>query len=99
MTWTQKNYPPTSKKAVIGQKHLSEAKKGMKELIYWKKCFMKVAQQPQKHHDGSNQIWATTSDKKDTSQRPQLSPNPRARPKRLRKLQSGIPNEMMLVQF
>ena len=27
---------------------------------------MKVAQQPQKPHAGSNQIWATTSGKKDT---------------------------------
>ena len=34
--------------AVRGQKHLSEAKKGTKELIYWKKCLIKVAQQPQK---------------------------------------------------
>ena len=35
---------------------------------------MKVAQQPQKPISGSNQIWDTTSDKKDTSQQPQLSP-------------------------
>ena len=28
---------------------------------------MKVAQQPQKHPDGSNQIGATTSGKKDTA--------------------------------
>ena len=34
--------------AVRGQKHLSEAKKDTKELIYWKKCLIKVAQQPQK---------------------------------------------------
>ena len=35
ITWAQKKIqPPTSKKAVRGQKHLSEAKKGMKELIY-----------------------------------------------------------------
>ena len=38
------------------QKHPSEAKNGMKELIYRKKCLMKVAQQPQKPSDGSNQI-------------------------------------------
>ena len=48
-------------KAVGGQKHPLEAKNGMKELIYWKKILMKVAQQPQKPPDGSNQIWATTS--------------------------------------
>ena len=42
--------------AVRGQKHLSEAKKGTKELIYWKKCLIKVAQQPQKPPIGSNQI-------------------------------------------
>ena len=35
---------------------------------------MKVAQQPQKPLSGSNQIWDTTSDKKDTSQQPRLSP-------------------------
>ena len=40
---------------------------GMKESIYWKKFLMKVAQQPQKPPDGSNQIWATTSGKKDTA--------------------------------
>ena len=34
--------------AVRGQKHSSEAKNGMKELIYWKKYLMKVSQQPQK---------------------------------------------------
>jgi hypothetical protein len=44
----------------------SEAKNGMKELIYWKKFLMKVAQQSQKPPDESNQIWATTSGKKDT---------------------------------
>ena len=44
--------------AVRGQKHPSEAKKGMKELIYQKKFFMKVSQQPQtplesqKRHEG-----------------------------------------------
>ena len=50
--------------AVRGQKHPSEAKIIMKELIYWKKYLMKVSQQPQKLLSGSNQIWATTSDKK-----------------------------------
>ena len=50
-----------------GQKHPSEAKNGMKELIYWKKCLTKVSQQPQKTPCGSNQIWAMTSGKKDTS--------------------------------
>ena len=49
-----------------GQKQPSEAKNGMKELIYWKKFLMKAPQQPQKPPDGSNQIWATTSGKKDT---------------------------------
>ena len=49
-----------------GHKHPSEVENGMKESIYWKKCLMKVAQQPQKPPDGSNQIWATTSGKKDT---------------------------------
>ena len=53
--------------ATRGQKHPSEAKNGMKESIYWKKFLMKVAQQPQKPLSGSNQIWATTSDKKDTA--------------------------------
>ena len=48
-------------KAVRDQKHLSEAKKSTKELISWKKCLIKVAQQPQKPPIGSNQIWATTS--------------------------------------
>ena len=57
-------------KAARGQKHPSDAKNDMKELIYWKKFLMKVAQQPQKPHNGSNQIRATTSDKKDTSQQP-----------------------------
>ena len=71
--------------AVRGQKHPSEAKKGMKELIYQKKYLIKVSQQPQKPLSGSNQIWATTSDKKHTSQQPQLSPNPRARAKCLLK--------------
>ena len=65
-------------KAVRGQKHLSEAKKGMKELIYWKKCFMKVVQQPQKHHDGSNQIWATTSDKKRLIPATSIKPKPQS---------------------
>ena len=34
-------------KAVRGQKHPSEAKKGMKELFHSKKCLIKVAQKPQ----------------------------------------------------
>jgi methylglyoxal synthase len=49
--------------AVRGQKHPSEAKNIMKELIYRKKYSMKVSQQPQKPLGGSNQIWATTSGK------------------------------------
>ena len=53
--------------AARGQKHPSEAKNGMKESIYGKKCLMKVSHQPQKPPSGSNQIWATTSDKKDTA--------------------------------
>ena len=53
--------------AVRGQKHPSEAKKGMKELIYQKKYLIKVSQQPKESLSGSNQIWATTSDKKDSS--------------------------------
>ena len=40
-----------------GQKHPSEAKNGKKESIYWKKSLIKVAQQPQKPLDRSNQIW------------------------------------------
>ena len=38
--------------AVRGQKHPSEAKNIMKELIYWKKYLMKVSQQPQKPLSG-----------------------------------------------
>ena len=53
--------------ATRGQNHPSEAKNGMKESFYWKTFLMKVAQQPQKLSDGSNQIWATTSVKKDTA--------------------------------
>jgi Mrp family chromosome partitioning ATPase len=53
--------------AARGQKHPSEAENGMKESIYWKKFLMKVAQQAQKPLNGSNQIWATTSGKKDTA--------------------------------
>ena len=53
--------------AVRGQKHPSDAKNDMKELIYWKKYLIKVSQQPQKPSSESNQIWATTSDKKDTA--------------------------------
>ena len=47
-----------------GQKHPSEAKNGMKELIYWKKYVIKFSQQPQKPLPGSIQIWFTTSGKK-----------------------------------
>ena len=64
--------------AARGQKHPTEAENGMKESIY----LIKFAQQSQKPIDGSNQIWAMTSDKKDTSQGPQLSPNPTVRAKR-----------------
>jgi hypothetical protein len=42
--------------AVRGQKHPSEAKDVMKELIYQKKYLIKVSQQPQKPLSGSNQI-------------------------------------------
>ena len=42
--------------AARGQKHPSDAENGMKESIYRKKFLMKVAQQPQKHLSGSNQI-------------------------------------------
>ena len=48
-------------KTARGQKHLREVRKGMKELIYWKKCLVKVAQQPQEPLSGFNQIWGTTS--------------------------------------
>ena len=37
--------------AARGQKHPSEAKNGMKESIYGKKCLMKVSHQPQKPPD------------------------------------------------
>ena len=50
--------------AVRGQKHPSEAKNGMKKLIYWKEYLIKVFQQPLKPLNGSNQIWPMTSDKK-----------------------------------
>ena len=50
--------------AVGGQKHPLEAKNGMKELMCWKKCLIQVFQQLQKPLSGSNQIWATTSEKK-----------------------------------
>jgi hypothetical protein len=50
--------------AVRGQKHPAEVENGIR--IDWKKCLMKVAQQPQKPPDRSNQIWAMTSGKKDT---------------------------------
>ena len=45
----------------------------MKELIYKKKYLTEVSQQPIKPLKGSNEIWATTSDKKGKSQRPQLT--------------------------
>ena len=43
-----------------------------KTLLHWnwKKFFIKVAQQPQKTLDGSNQIWAMTSVKTNRSQWP-----------------------------
>jgi hypothetical protein len=53
--------------ATRGQKHPSEAENGMKESIYWIKFLMKVSQQPQKPLNGSNQIWAMISLKKDTA--------------------------------
>jgi hypothetical protein len=40
-------------KVFRGQKHPSEAKNGMKELIYWKKYLIKVSQKPL---SGSNHI-------------------------------------------
>ena len=44
-------------KAVRGQKYLSEAKKRHEGVDFFKKkLLMKVAQQPQKPHKGSNQI-------------------------------------------
>ena len=46
---------------------------GMKELIYWKKFLTQVGQQPKNLHDGSNQIWAMTSGKKDRTQWPPRS--------------------------
>jgi hypothetical protein len=53
--------------AVRGQKKPTEAKNDKKELIYWKKNLIKVSQKPQKTLIGCNQIWATTSAKKDTA--------------------------------
>jgi hypothetical protein len=47
--------------ATRGQKNPSKAENGMKESIYWKKFLIKVAQQPHKPPNESNQIWATTS--------------------------------------
>ena len=47
--------------AARGQKHPSDAKSDMKEPIHCKKFLMKVAQQPQKPHNWSNQIWPKTS--------------------------------------
>ena len=54
--WTWSFLTSDLMKAVRGQKHTSEAKNGMKELIYQKKYTMKVSQQPQKPLSGSNQI-------------------------------------------
>ena len=47
-----------------GQKHPSEAKNGMKELIYWKKYLIKVSNNLKNPFSWSNQIWATTSGQK-----------------------------------
>ena len=44
------------KEAARDQKHPSDAANAMKESTYWKKFLMKVAQQPQKPNNGSNQI-------------------------------------------
>ena len=49
---------------------LFQAKNGIKEMIYWKKYLIEGSQHPLKPFSGSNQIWATTSDKKDTAQTP-----------------------------
>ena len=55
-------------KAVRGQKHLKNH-----QGVDWLEIFLiKVAQQPKKP-SGSNQIWATTSDKKDIFQQPSRS--------------------------
>ena len=87
--------------AVRGQKHPSEAKNIMKELIYWKKYLMKVSQQPQKPLSGSNQIWATTSGTKDTATSEVTATRPNSccyvhwikhTAKQLRSPQSGIPS-------
>ena len=53
--------------AVRGQKHPSEAKIDMRELIYWKKSLIEVSQQPQKPLSRSNQILAMTSGKINTT--------------------------------
>ena len=42
--------------AARGQKQPADVKNGMKESIHRKKCLLNVAQQPQKPHNGSNQI-------------------------------------------
>ena len=44
------------KEAARDQNHPSDAANAMKESTYWKKFLMKVAQQPQKPNNGSNQI-------------------------------------------
>jgi hypothetical protein len=42
--------------AVRGQKHPSDTKNGMEELIYQKKYIIKASQQAQQPLSGSNQI-------------------------------------------
>ena len=59
VTWAWAFLSSDLMKAVRGQKRPLEAKKGMKELIYGKKCLIKVAQQPQKPLSG----WATPQGK------------------------------------
>ena len=53
--------------------HLSESEAVDKESIYWKKSLTTIAHQPQNPLDGSNQILAMTSSKKETSQWPPRS--------------------------
>ena len=64
VTWAWLVLTSEIMEVVRGQKHPTEANNDMKELICGKKCLMKVFQPPQKSLSGSNQIWATTSDKK-----------------------------------
>ena len=56
MTWAQSFLTLEVMEAVRGQKHPSETKKVMNELIYQKKYLIKVAQKPHKPPIGSNQI-------------------------------------------